>query len=627
MHYQSRKLIVGGADVPPLVSVVVPFYGVEAYLPDCLESLQAQTLGDFEVIMVDDGSTDGSAVIAAQFAQSDPRFRLLSQERRGPGPSRNYGIAAATGKYLMFVDSDDLVAPLALQQMVNSLESSGSDFVACAAWFWSLSRGLELMAPHRVPFAQNLCSTHISEIPLLMKDRTVWNKLWRRDLWLERGYEFPAMAFEDFPVSLRAHLEADRVDVLATPVYIWRERPTGDSISQASRKVSSLRDRVQAVRMVLDFVDPLGNHELRELVHSHFADVDLRESMKSLLIGLPKDQAELEQLVSTLAGYLDPDLIGLARPPFVKAHQLIEEGDFGQVREIARWWHGDRSPAAREAAENPAPPPDLLRQRVSAQLAKHSPLEVGKREATLADVTVKDGFIYLRLTFALNKYLRPIATAEIQIGSYLPEVRVSPLPTGIQLDVAVDSAKLIGLAGTNIPKLRVSAGPKVWTGSIAMEQEQRHGVRRGGYWFQGCTKNRVLAYVCHSRSHVVQRAHISSVGGERKLLLDIDTIATELTMRRPWPQEDLRIPIVAGRAELALGELENEIMSNPLADYTTIQLEILRQRQDSPWPIRDKLKLNSPTLVVYVGDEKVELKTWDDATPYLRISRAGSDEY
>jgi CDP-glycerol glycerophosphotransferase len=93
------------------LSVVMPFYNVEAYVEAALESIARQTLSDLEIIMVDDGSTDGSTLIAKAYAARDARFRLVEQPNAGLGPARNTGAQHASGKYLAFFDSDDLLDP------------------------------------------------------------------------------------------------------------------------------------------------------------------------------------------------------------------------------------------------------------------------------------------------------------------------------------------------------------------------------------------------------------------------------------------------------------------------------------------------------------------------------------
>ena len=95
----------------PKVSVIVPSFNVKAYLPRCLDSLCCQTLAEIEIILIDDGSSDGSGEIADRYAQTDNRFQVIHQENRGLSAARNRGIEAAQAYYLMFVDSDDWVDP------------------------------------------------------------------------------------------------------------------------------------------------------------------------------------------------------------------------------------------------------------------------------------------------------------------------------------------------------------------------------------------------------------------------------------------------------------------------------------------------------------------------------------
>jgi len=107
----------------PRISVVVAFFNNEDDLADCLESIAAQTFTDTEVIMVDDGSTDGSADIARAKAAADPRFTLIKPEHGGPGGARNRGVERARGEFLAFVDGDDMLPANAYELFVHALES------------------------------------------------------------------------------------------------------------------------------------------------------------------------------------------------------------------------------------------------------------------------------------------------------------------------------------------------------------------------------------------------------------------------------------------------------------------------------------------------------------------------
>lgn len=105
----------------PNISIIIPVYNVEAYLADCLDSILAQTFESFEVILVDDGSTDGSPAIAQKYADAhSEQICYYRKENGGPGLARNFGISKAKGDYLMFVDSDDIVDPEMLTDLYES---------------------------------------------------------------------------------------------------------------------------------------------------------------------------------------------------------------------------------------------------------------------------------------------------------------------------------------------------------------------------------------------------------------------------------------------------------------------------------------------------------------------------
>ncbi|MFI6880058.1 CDP-glycerol glycerophosphotransferase family protein [Streptomyces sp. NPDC050400] len=241
----------------PRLSVIVPVHNVELYLDECLRSLADQTFTDFEVVMVDDGSTDRSAAIAGEWAARDPRFRLISQLNQGLGAARNTGVRemAPGGTYLAFVDSDDTLPPNAYELLIETLDETGSDFAAGNVTRFR-SAGHVQSPVHRTPFATTRLRTHISRFRPLLTDRTAWNKVYRRDFWQRHALAYPeGMLYEDAPVSIPAHYLAEAVDVLSEPIYHWRERETGErSITQNRTDPRGLVDRVRSIRMVRDFL-------------------------------------------------------------------------------------------------------------------------------------------------------------------------------------------------------------------------------------------------------------------------------------------------------------------------------------------------------------------------------------
>jgi CDP-glycerol glycerophosphotransferase len=238
------------------ISVIVPIYNVQPYLEECLGSIAQQTHRDLEVICVNDGSTDGSGRIADCVAASDERFKVVHQENAGLGAARNTGIRHATGEYLAFVDSDDYLPPDALELLLRPLRRTGSDF-STGDVRRATPLGLKRSPMHRDVFRKDRPATHVTQFDRLLVDRLACNKLFRRQFWLDAGLSFPeGVLYEDTPTILPAHFLAKSVDVVAAPVYIWRERVAREdrSITQRRLEIQNMRDRVWAVTRVSEFL-------------------------------------------------------------------------------------------------------------------------------------------------------------------------------------------------------------------------------------------------------------------------------------------------------------------------------------------------------------------------------------
>nr|WP_203600463.1 bifunctional glycosyltransferase family 2 protein/CDP-glycerol:glycerophosphate glycerophosphotransferase [Streptomyces sp. SID9727] len=241
--------------MPPRLSVVVPVYNVELFLTDCLKSLAEQTMTDLEVVMVDDGSTDGSAALAAEFAASDDRFKLVTQENGGLGHARNTGFRNCDpeSRYLAFCDSDDIIPPDAYQLLVESLEETGSDLASGNVLRLRAGGKLVQSPMFRKPMATTRKRTHISRDWDLFSDRIACNKVFRRSFWDKHELAFPVgTLYEDAPVVLPAHFLAGSVDILKDPVYYWRDRP--GSITASRAVVRGVRDRATHVQGVSVFL-------------------------------------------------------------------------------------------------------------------------------------------------------------------------------------------------------------------------------------------------------------------------------------------------------------------------------------------------------------------------------------
>lgn len=114
-----------------VISVIIPVYNVYPYLPECVESVRNQSYGALEIILIDDGSTDGSGQLCDRFAQADPRIRVIHRKNGGAAAAKNAGLEIAQGEYLAFLDSDDYLEENAYRYMVDILEETGADAVQC----------------------------------------------------------------------------------------------------------------------------------------------------------------------------------------------------------------------------------------------------------------------------------------------------------------------------------------------------------------------------------------------------------------------------------------------------------------------------------------------------------------
>ncbi|MBR7834912.1 glycosyltransferase family 2 protein [Actinospica durhamensis] len=319
----------------PVLSVVVPMFDVEPYIAPCLESLAGQRLEDFEVVIVDDGSTDASRKIAEQWVRRDPRLRVVEQPNAGLSAARNTGVRAARGRYLAFCDSDDIVPATAYAALVGSLEATGSDLASGDVRRFN-SAGERPHPGYGDAFARDVRRTHIRRHPVLVRDRMVWNKVFRRSFWDANAYEFTLPAFEDAPVMMRAHLEASAVDVLSEIVYLWRIRESGvPSITQRKYEPATFEARMH---MVLDTLEVISTYA-EELVDTYADDMcrgDIRDALRALN---SHDDASLSDALSLARSFVTSvpaDIIdALPTTDREMLTQLIK-GDMGRLRQLVK---------------------------------------------------------------------------------------------------------------------------------------------------------------------------------------------------------------------------------------------------------------------------------------------------
>lgn len=213
----------------PLVSVVIPVWNVVRLLPRCLDSLLAQTHRPLEIIVVDDGSTDGSLEVMLDYHDRHPEVQVVTQRHRGIGPARNAGVSIAHGEYVFFVDADDWVESDFVSDLVGIAETTRADVVISGLWF--------CVGPLRAPFpfwpqtsvvtgeqaAQR--SLNPSRMPAF-----VWDKLYRRSLFADEP-PFPSVLYEDLATTPRLLAKAGTVAMTRRAYYHYcmrRDSVTGE---------------------------------------------------------------------------------------------------------------------------------------------------------------------------------------------------------------------------------------------------------------------------------------------------------------------------------------------------------------------------------------------------------------
>ena len=206
------------------ISVIVPVYRMEKYLPACIDSILNQTFTDFELILVDDGSPDRCPEICDEVARRDARVRVIHQANAGISAARNAGIEAAHGAWLSFVDSDDFLAPDFLATLHDAAVRAGADCALCGVQLTDKAGqkiGQPLSVADGVRTGRSILETlcRAPEAPYLV----VWNKLYRRDVFQTLRYPV-GRRNEDTYLAVELFDTVQTVICVSKPMYFYRQR-------------------------------------------------------------------------------------------------------------------------------------------------------------------------------------------------------------------------------------------------------------------------------------------------------------------------------------------------------------------------------------------------------------------
>ena len=199
------------------ISIVVPVYNVEKYIERNLESLVNQTYKNIEIIVVNDGSPDNSQEVIDKFKKKYPKIKSYIKENGGLSDARNYGIAKATGKYIMFVDSDDYVEKNIVEALYNSIKENKSDIAICDIYDNYETSNRNDIYKNYIP--KSFCDIYTDKLQLLNRF-CAWNKLFNIELFKDKNMRFAKnKIYEDLRLIPKLYLKANKISYVNKPLY------------------------------------------------------------------------------------------------------------------------------------------------------------------------------------------------------------------------------------------------------------------------------------------------------------------------------------------------------------------------------------------------------------------------
>ncbi|HFI0079179.1 SP_1767 family glycosyltransferase [Streptococcus suis] len=235
-----------GARVSEVVSVIVPVYNVKTYLARCLDSLLKQRYNNLELILVNDGSTDGSSFILEEYAQKDSRIRVIHQENAGVSAARNRGIEEATGTYITFIDSDDFVDENYIQHLYDAAIETGSDIAATNFSSFNEERQSFLFYHTKESYFQKVYSVQEwIDLEGDMKNNMHLAftfsplKLFKRELFGDIRYPVGRLR-EDDATIYKVYLKANQIHFINEGLYFYSQRPEGLSRTTMNKDIASM---------------------------------------------------------------------------------------------------------------------------------------------------------------------------------------------------------------------------------------------------------------------------------------------------------------------------------------------------------------------------------------------------
>ena len=285
------------------ISVVMPLYNAEKFLELSVQSVLQQTFKDFELILVDDCSTDGTLAAAENF--DDARITILRNEKNlgTPGATRNVGLDAAQGEYVYFMDDDDVLLERGLEILVDAAEKNSADAVNASKWYESQNLDassadeikLDLQRMQSSAVSADLQTRIYQEFLRGGMHIAPWLFLYRREFLLANGIKFPAEAAEDVFFNFDVICATGKIVKVDEPFYIWRAY-TDSTTRNPARLAKNLQSILKLHAHISEKLSPLGDAEFTADVLKFWTRHTLRSYVLPIL--QRKSQAEISQALA-----------------------------------------------------------------------------------------------------------------------------------------------------------------------------------------------------------------------------------------------------------------------------------------------------------------------------------------
>lgn len=308
------------------ISVIIPVFNGEEYLPRCLKSVAAQTLSDIEIICINDGSTDNCGKILNTFTQKDPRFYIIHQHNQGLSASRNLGMEIAKGKYIFFLDADDYILPQTLEAFYTVAEKSQSPIVVSSKFF---REGKDTLNENKIDCSQleyQICTNPLKDIYQHPKvSAVVWNKLYQTEL--ARNFRFiNGIFYEDWPFTTCLFSNINDFALINEKFYVYNTFST--SIIRSGFTIKKIHDYILGIRYVFDYFQKHGTPQQWRIVRRNRIGC----SLKMILSKISKTTEEQK----TLERYFKKEYDQLVNENIVSFADLGLKSKFRLLRLM---WH------------------------------------------------------------------------------------------------------------------------------------------------------------------------------------------------------------------------------------------------------------------------------------------------